>query len=150
MRRLPLVLLAAMSFPVAAWAADTACGTPHSTRDAIADGDLTRNLQCESYSSDARAMQLCCALEKDLSWSWWGHAIVSPGWRIDWDGVRDVYCRQKVDATDVDTLTRLSRGDRSQLQSGAGFLLRLVQGDDDATSIFNPQNPQYLLRGGCH
>ena len=71
------------------------------------------------------------------------------GWRIGWDGVRDVYCREHVGSADLDALTTLSRGAKSQLQNGAEFLLHLLKGDPEPTSIFNPQNPQYVLREGC-
>ena len=144
-----LILLTCI-LPAATKAADTACGTPQGFgTDTFADGDMTRSLGCEAYSSSPRALRLCCGLERDLEWSWWGHATVSPGWRIGWDGVRDVYCREHVGSADLDALTTLSRGAKSQLQNGAEFLLHLLKGDPEPTSIFNPQNPQYVLREGC-
>lgn len=88
-----------------------------------------------------------------------GHAIVSPGWRMTWDGVREVYCRARVAPSDLNALQGLARtahgayGDW-RLEDGAESLVRLVRAENGTdtepeNSLFNRTNPSYLLKGGC-
>ena len=79
-----------------------------------------------------------------------GHAIISPGWRVTWNGLRRVYCQLKIGASDVETLKDLSRSSDWRLQDGAADPIRLANPQGEAeNSIFNPTNPQYVLRAGC-
>lgn len=78
-----------------------------------------------------------------------GHAIISPGWRVTWTGLRRVYCREKISAADVEVLKALARGSDWRLQDGAEDLIRLVLGTDPDNSIFSPKNPAYILKDGC-
>jgi hypothetical protein len=92
-----------------------------------------------------------------MQWTWMGHAIVSPGWRVTLDGLKRVYCREHVTTSDVPVLLQLSGANgRSpgdwRLESGAADLLEILkQGDSTVseTSIFNPRNSSYILKGGC-
>jgi hypothetical protein len=38
----------------------------------------------------ARGKEICRALSDSMEWNWSGHAIISPGWRVTWQGVRHV------------------------------------------------------------
>jgi hypothetical protein len=84
-----------------------------------------------------------------------GHAIVSPGWRPTWTTLRVVYCGQGITAADLPVLDVLAHGAGDwRLQSAAGDLARSLRnldgrGEDPENSIFHPQNPAYVLRGGC-
>jgi hypothetical protein len=114
----------------------------------------SRDLACGTLRNE-RANGICLLLQRELEWSWLGHAIVSPGYRIGFAGIRRAYCRGKIgeqDIPDLETLRRMAGDWRAE--TAAGFLLDLVRnrngsGDAGASSIFDPGNPGYILRGGC-
>jgi FlaA1/EpsC-like NDP-sugar epimerase len=73
-----------------------------------------------------------------------GHAIIAPGWRLTWPGLRRVYCGQNIAAADIPALETLARAADWRLETGAANLLRLVaasggKSDEPETSIFNPR-----------
>jgi hypothetical protein len=147
----------------------------------------SRNLSCQRWSV-ARPNEICKTLEREMEWTW-GHAIVSPSYRVTFETVRRTYCALSVLAQDtavlVDMVLALERKPdgnmaRAQLVNGARFLLSLLgkqalevfpardKSWDDQTwqiaknlreevalnssdpgMIWNPANPQYLLRNGC-
>ena len=83
-----------------------------------------------------------------------GHAIVSPGWRVTWSGLARVYCRENITTVDLPVLEVLKRGSDWRLADGAEDLTRLTTNNagkvtESETSIFNPKNPDYILRNGC-
>jgi len=85
-----------------------------------------------------------------MEWTWFGHAIISPGWRVTWVGLRNVYCRVKVGAADMEHLEHLRVTSEWRLQDGATDLIRLASpAGEPENSIFNPNNSQYILRRGC-
>ena len=83
-----------------------------------------------------------------------GHAIISPGWRVTWHALRQVYCRESVSPTDLAALERLKQGSDWRLQDGADGLIRIVrstggEAQEPENSIFSRANPQYVLGSGC-
>ena len=85
-----------------------------------------------------------------MEWTWFGHAIISPGWRVTWNGLRRVYCREKIGAADLKTLEHLRMSPDWRLQDGAADLIRLLSpAGEPENGIFNPNNSGYVLRGGC-
>ena len=138
-------------------------------------GRLSRDLGCDALRNE-REQQICRRIEGELEWTWTGHAIISPGWRPAIATARRVYCELPIKPTDAPALARLTQpaGGRMdwRLPSAAQSLLRLLgpvaiaelkrsgsefesviaQIEIDisaATSIFNPDHPGYMLRGGC-
>ena len=114
----------------------------------------SRDIGC-SKVADPRGRQICGSVSQSLEWTWLGHAIVSPGWRLTWAGLRRVYCREKVSSADAPALASMSRAADWRLQSAAEDLLRLVdaaagRSKEAENSIFNPANPSYLLKDGCN
>ncbi len=113
------------------------------------------DLHCAAVS-DARAAVICHRLEQEMEWTWLGHAIIAPGWRVTFRSVKRTYCAEKVGMDDLPSLERLRRATRDwRAELGADFLIRLVRnkdggGDEPANSIFNPDNPAFVLRGGCN
>ena len=113
-----------------------------------------RNLRCAAIP-DARAQTICQRLQQEMQWTWTGHAIIAPGWRITFESVRRTYCAEKIGPQDIAALDRLRQTTTDwRAESGAEFLLRLVRnrdgsGDEDITSIFNPANPSFILKNGC-
>jgi hypothetical protein len=88
---------------------------------------VSRDIGC-GRASDARGREICGALASSMRWTWFGHAIISPGWRITWPGLRDVYCREHVESADVPILERLAQSSRDwRLEDGATGLIRLVK-----------------------
>jgi len=132
----------------------------------------SRDLGCGQFAL-ARSQAICHELERSMEWTWLGHAIVSPGWRLSFAGVTKVFCRLAITAADVAALIpmtewagRIAPADW-RLQNGAQWLVYLL-GDkgldqltsdtirrqvklaiSESTSIWNPENPAYPLRGGC-
>ena len=114
---------------------------------------ISRDIGCASVTQD-RGKEICLALSSSMEWTWMGHAIISPGWRVTWNALRRVYCREKISATDVVALESMKRGSDWRLQDGADGLLRLVRSRsgppyESENSIFNPTNSQYILKNGC-
>jgi hypothetical protein len=113
-----------------------------------------RDLNCAAVS-DVRAQAICRSLEREMQWTWLGHAIIAPGWRVGIETVRRTYCAENVslrDVTSLETLRRSTHDWRAEL--GAEFLIRLVRnkdgmGDEPENSIFNPKNPSFILKNGC-
>jgi hypothetical protein len=116
-------------------------------------GMMSRDIGCANMLSQ-RGKQLCQALSQSMEWTWMGHAIVSPGWRITWRSLRRVYCREGIGVGDLAVLQRLKRTSDWRLQDAADDLIRLIgtasgQVNEPENSIFSPANPDYLLKGGC-
>ena len=114
---------------------------------------ISRDIGCATVSPE-RARTICQALSESMEWTWMGHAIISPGWRVTWNGLRKVYCRERINAADLPPLEYLKQGSDWRLQDGADGLIRLVgstrrQAQEPENSIFNPVNPQYILKDGC-
>ena len=114
---------------------------------------ISRDIGCASRPS-GREKKICQTLSDSMEWTWVGHAIISPGWRVTWNALRRVYCREKISATDVVALESMKRGSDWRLQDGADGLLRLVRSRsgppyESENSIFNPTNSQYILKNGC-
>ena len=114
----------------------------------------SRDLGC-AVVSDIRAGVICRRLQQEMQWTWTGHAIISPGWRVTFQSVVRTYCGEKVGSKDIKSLEALRKSSSDwRTESGADFLLRLVRSVDgtaheDVNSIFNAQNPSYILKRGC-
>jgi hypothetical protein len=86
---------------------------------------ISRDIGCATVTPE-RAKTICQALSESMEWTWMGHAIISPGWRVTRNGLRQVYCRERPDAADLPALEYLKRGSDWRLQDGADGLIRLV------------------------
>jgi hypothetical protein len=89
MHRVAILFLCFLSFPVSA------------------DALYTRNLACDKFSS-TRAIEICTALEDALKWSWTGHAIISPSFRMNIERERQVYCELPILKTDTSILVEMA------------------------------------------
>ena len=101
---------------------------------AFAASLYSRNLSCKDWTA-ARSNEICRTLEREMEWTWTGHAIVSPSFRITFATVRRTYCAISVSSQDtaalVDMVLAVERkpGDnmaQAQLLNGARFLLYLL------------------------
>jgi hypothetical protein len=113
-----------------------------------------RDLKCASIP-DARAQVICRRLQQEMQWTWFGHAIIAPGWRVGFDSVRRTFCKEHIGLEDISALEVLRRSTRDwRAELGADFLVRLVlnkdgNGNEPVNSIFNPQNPAFILKKPC-
>ncbi|MEH6471928.1 MAG: hypothetical protein V7752_11810 [Halopseudomonas sp.] len=103
-------------------------------------GLYSRDLACQQQVSP-RAVELCHALQDALAWSWTGHAIISPGFRVDTERVRDLYCRLPVTATDTPALVEIAlsatdASDKANVQLYSGTLSLLSMLGDKALTRF--------------
>jgi hypothetical protein len=155
---------------------------------ALAASLYSRNLPCKDWTA-TRGNEICRTLEREMEWTWTGHAVFSPSFRVTFETVRRTYCIISVSGQDTAALVEMvvaveRKGGGSvaqaQLLNGTRFLLYLLGSqalrafptdekdwDDrsrliaktlrediafnsaDPGMIWNPANPQYLLRQGC-
>jgi hypothetical protein len=120
----------------------------------LAPWRYSRHMKCGELTEE-RARDICGSIERNLEYTWFGHAIISPGYRSTWKTVIAVWCEQQIKREDMNELHALSDAEDWRLASASESLLRLLTGNDQygypeaETSIFNPSNPSYLLRDGC-
>jgi hypothetical protein len=104
------------------------------------DGLLRRDLACENISA-GRSQELCRALAKNMDWTWTGHAILSPSFRVTISGTRRIHCQQPITPDDtlalieifISTQTRPGMA-AAQLNNGSRFILNML--GDDALAQF--------------
>jgi hypothetical protein len=95
------------------------------------EGQLSKNLHCERYEL-ARSQEICRALEREMEWTWMGHAIIAPGWRVTWGSLRRVFCTLHIDSRDTLALARIvvwyAKGERNddRVEFGSSALLYLL------------------------
>lgn len=115
---------------------------------------LSRDLGCSNVAP-GREQEICRSISDSMQWTWFGHAIISPGWRPTFDSIRDVYCRRQVTTADLPVLESLRQGMPDwRRESAAENLQRILKNldgsaDEPENSIFHPKNPSYILRNGC-
>lgn len=115
---------------------------------------ISRDLGCARLEA-GRAQNICIALSTHMEWTWLGHAIISPGWRVTWNTVAKVYCELKITNDDMEELKALKTNARDwRLEGGTDSLIKILKnqdgkGDEGETSIFNPKNPSYILKDKC-
>jgi hypothetical protein len=73
---------------------------------AVADSLYTRNLSCDSWTAP-REQEICKALAREMQWTWTGHAIISPSFRVTFDTVKQVYCALSVSPQDTHALVNM-------------------------------------------
>jgi len=114
---------------------------------------ISRDIGCAHFAP-GRAGTICGALAESMEWTWMGHAMIAPGWRVTWNALRQVYCREGISPVDLPALEYLKQGSDWRLDDGADGLIRLIgsangRAAEPENSIFNPANPQYILKRGC-
>ncbi len=119
-----------------------------------------RDIGCAEVTP-GRVRQICEAIAASLTWQWMGHAIIAPGYKPSFRGIRNVYCELKIGKADEKSLKTLKQYDPKRkwlpdwrLESGADMLLRIVANldrsdEESVSSIFNPKNSAYILKNGC-
>lgn len=114
---------------------------------------VSRDIGCAKVPSP-RGRAICGSVSDAMEWTWLGHAIVSPGWRLTWGGLRRVWCREGIGEADLGELEMLRKASDWRLANAADDLIRLIEnrdgkGAEPKSSLFSPQNPRYILRGEC-
>ena len=114
---------------------------------------MSRDIGCAKVAPE-RGKEICNALSDSMEWTWTGHAIVSPGWRVTWNSLRRVYCRAGISIQDLAVLESMRSNSDGRLHDGVDELIRLTgsssgRADEPENSIFNPRNALYILKGGC-
>jgi hypothetical protein len=114
---------------------------------------ISRDIGCANVNI-GRGKDICNALSASMEWTWMGHAIVSPGWRVTGAGIGRVYYHEEISPNDLPVLETLKVRSDWRLEDGAGDLIRLItnrghEGTEPETSIFNPRNADYILKDGC-
>jgi hypothetical protein len=88
---------------------------------AVADSLYTRNLSCDRWAAP-REQEICKALAREMQSTWTGHAIISPGFRVTFETVKQVYCALSVSPEDTHALVNMivAFGARTRRLDGAG------------------------------
>ncbi len=112
-------------------------------------GDGSKRLACGTQTTpDATA--ICKLLQTHMEFEWSGHATLAPGYRVTFTSIRKVWCARPFSPTDVPALQQLEKSQDWRLQMGANALRILVEkAPQPANSVYNPENPAYILRQGC-
>ena len=89
-----------------------------------------------------------------MEWTWFGHAIVSPGWRPTWHALRHVFCAEQIGSKDRAALTRLAAARDWRLEYASENLLRLLdereaRESESGNSIVNPTSDNHVLHWRC-
>ena len=90
-----------------------------------------------------------------MQWTWMGHAIIAPGWRLTAEGLAQVWCAARITDADLPALESLRHASMDwRLETAADDLMRIAKnrrgdGDEPETSIFHPKNAAYVLKAGC-
>jgi hypothetical protein len=101
---------------------------------------ISRDIGCAHFAP-GRAGTICGALAESMTWM--GHAMIAPGWRVTWNALRQVYCREGISPVDLPALEYLKQGSDGRLENGADG-----RAAEPENSIFSPANPQYILKHG--
>jgi hypothetical protein len=118
---------------------------------------FSRQLGCE-YQAQGADRNLCLLFENKQEWSWLGHGGPFPGWRVSFTTICEVYYKYEISEADLPQLERMRKvnhGDIDwRLQTGLDGLIRILNHTngsqvEDAASIFNPENPDYILKKNC-
>ena len=97
-------------------------------------GIYSRNLNCSRWGEKS-FHTICEALERELEWTWTGHAIVSPSFRMTAQGAKRAYCGLPVTASMTPSLVRmvidvegayLDNMRDTQLANGLRYLLYML------------------------
>jgi hypothetical protein len=92
---------------------------------------LSRDLHCDRFEL-ARSREICRALEREMEWTWMGHAVSWPGFRVTWSTLRRVFCAMRVEPRDTPALVALAtwyrEGEQNdmRLEDGATDLLKMM------------------------
>ena len=109
----------------------------------------TRTLSCQRWSA-ARANEVCKSLEREMEWTWTGHALISPSFRVTFETVRRVYCALSISPQDTPTLVDMALAlERkpdggmagAQVVNGTRFLLNLL--GKQALDAFPPRDKNW-------
>lgn len=106
----------------------------------VADSLYTRHLACEEQFT-GRSREICQALEHALEWTWTGHAIFSPSYRIKTEGILRAYCSLPV--TNKDTEILIDMYFNSEYKDGMGQA-QINNGVLDLLSLLGQQALDYF------
>lgn len=110
----------------------------------------SRNIGCDAFQD--RALEICARISSEMTWTWFGHATLSPGYRLTLGNLKDVWCKAGItvnDRQDIENIREKSKDWR--LEAAADNLISLLRGLDGSgiNSVFHPKNPDYLLKDAC-
>lgn len=116
----------------------------------------SRQLGCELQAEQDR--EFCAQIEKEQEWTWAGHAGLSPGWRVTPKTICILTYRYKLSEADLPQLERMRKVNGHdidwRLEFGLGGLIRVIKNrngatPEDAGSIYDPANANYILKDSC-
>ncbi len=114
----------------------------------------SRDLACYVFE-EGRALDLCNMASREMKWTWMGHAMISPGYRMNFPAIKAIYCEAKLTQDDIPVLRFMKKRSLDwrldSMTDNMIVLLETIQGigDEPENSVYHPKNPEYVLRGGC-
>lgn len=116
----------------------------------------SKDLHCMTFQN-SRKVEICKSIEKHQEYGFFGHAIISAGYRSSFATAKKAWCELFLTEADLNLL-RDMQYDYSlspQLFVGSGMLFSLL----DATlnpgsdlyigSVYDPSSSDYLIKKGC-
>lgn len=122
----------------------------------FAEWRYSKNLHCMTYQN-ARRVEICRSIEKYQEYGFFGHAIISAGYRPSFTTVKKAWCELSLTEADLKLLKDMQY-DYSlspQLMDGSGMLYSLLNANLNQGSnlyigsVYDTSSPDYLIKDGC-
>ncbi len=116
----------------------------------------SKNLHCMTYQN-YRKVEICKSIEKYQEYEFFGHTIISAGYRSTFATAKKAWCELSLSEADLSLLKDMQY-DFSlspQLMDGSGLLYSLLDAkfhpgsNLNTGSVYDPTSLDYLLKGGC-
>lgn len=129
---------------------------------------FSKDIGCEVFR-DSRSREICDSISENLEWGWTGHATIAPGWKSNWNSVKNVYCDKKITKLDLPILEKMCglkikphmscmMSTDARLAIGVEYLIKMVIVENAASeeldnefkgSVYDPKSKNYVLKDGC-
>lgn len=123
----------------------------------FAEWHYTKNLHCEQLQN-SRQEEICKSIETYQEYEFFGHAMISVGYRSSFVTARKAWCELSLTEKDLELLKEMQYPPIElpvQLQVGSGMLFSLLDAQlhpdspQYVGSLYDPTSASYLLEGGC-
>ena len=116
----------------------------------------SKNLHCAELQNP-RKIEICKSIEKYQEYEFFGHAMISAGYRSSFTTTKKAWCELSLTEADFALLEdmRYDYGLSSQLRTGSGMLYNLLDANLNPDSnlylgsVYGTSSSDYLIRDGC-
>lgn len=116
----------------------------------------SKNLNCGELQNP-RKEEICKSLEKYQEYTFFGHAMISAGYRSTYATIKNSWCELSLNEADLERLKAMESDYKLSppLIQGSGMLYSLLDANLNKDSImysnsmYSPTSPNYLIKDGC-